>query len=382
MRVPGRIALFGLAIALSAALAASAADDPPPLLKPVAPQGNQVRVRAPLTPGYPKTMQLTAQVPKVAKGGKKTELVDVLVALDSMPNPSYVTAKKLESWGYVVPKNKEFVLPELLVPAAQVAPKPAKGGTDAVVRLTNIRLTVVDTPASGDDTIFFSDMSLSSSTLYQNGERAMEPRLSFGDKYLELTVPSAIVKRPGTDNFPTPPATASTDAKLAPAVGATTLRNGLPVFSYAAVNGQESYKLASGTTVPVNVVVASISNWDTGVVVTVGLARGCKVETNVGMPGATATGAEGKSEMVPGKIKELRLGFATGPGLKEKKDLVLKDVPVWVDKNVSEGLLYLGPKFMDTHVQDAVYAGGADGWKLYGRINQDLLFDIKTRKKP
>jgi hypothetical protein len=326
-------------------------------------------------------MQLAAQVHKAVKGTKKSELVDVVVAFDTMPNPSYVTAKKLESWGYTVPKNKEFLLPELLVTMAQVAPKPAKGGTDAVVRLTNLKLTVVDAPASGDDTVFFSDMSLSASTLYQNGERAMEPRVGFGGRYLELTVPSAIVKRPGTDDLPAPAVTADADAMLVPAVGPTTLRNGLPVFAYAAVNGQESYKLANGNTAPVNVVVASISNWDTGIVVTIGLARGCKVEMNAGMAGMTATGAEGKSEMVPGKIKELRLGLNTGAGLKEKKDFVLKDVPVWVDKNVSEGLLYLGPKFMDTHFKDAVYAGGAEGWKLHGRVSPDLLFDIKTRKK-
>jgi hypothetical protein len=379
MRVPGRLALFGLAVFLSVTLAAPAADEPAPLLKPITPTGGQLRVRMPVTPGYPKTMQLSAQVPR---GNKKSELIDVVVALDSLPNPSYITPKKLESWGYEVPKTKEFLLPELLLTMSQIAPKPSKGGTDVVVRLTNLKLTVVDAPASTDNTVFFSDMSLSATTLYQGGERAMEPRLSFEDKFLEMTVPAAIVKRPGTEAVQVPGVTTNTDAALVPAVGPTTVRNGLPVFAYAAVNGQESYKLANGTVVPVNVLVSSISNWEAGIVVTIGLARGCKVDMDMAAAGMTATGALGKSEMIPGKVKELRLGLYTGAGLKMQKDFVIKDVSVVVDKNVSEGYVYLGPKFMDTYFKDGVYAAGADGWKLHGRINPDLLFDIKTRKKP
>jgi len=102
-----RLAVLLPAAVVCAALAARA-DDPAPLLKPVAPAGGQLRVRLPVEPGFPKTMRFSAQVPN---GKKKSELLDVTVALDTLPGQSYITAKKLESWGYAVPKGKEFLLP-------------------------------------------------------------------------------------------------------------------------------------------------------------------------------------------------------------------------------------------------------------------------------
>ena len=378
MRVPPT--LFGLAVLCAAVVAAPAADEPPPLLKPVTPAGSSLRVRLPVTPGYPKTMQFTAQVPN---GKKKSEQLPINVAFDCLPNPSYVTAKKLESWGYEVPKNKEFLLPELFFTTAQIAPVPKKGqekGQDVVVRLTNIKRTVIDSPASSDNTIYNCDMSLSALAVYYGSERTIEPRLSFADKFLELTVPSTIVKRPGTDDTQIPEVTTTTDATLVPAVGPMVVK-GRPVFAYAAVNEQEAYKTANGTIVPVHVAVASINNWEPGIVLTMGLARGCKVEMDQAAVGKMGTGVESKTEMIPGKMKEFRLGLLTGPGLKVQKDLVLKDVPVVVDKNISEGGVTIGQKFIDTHFKDGVFAGDANGWKLHGRVNPDVLFDIKSRKK-
>jgi hypothetical protein len=374
MRVPPT--LFGLAVLLAAVVAAPAADEPAPLLKPVTPAGSSLRVRLPVVPGYPKTMQFPAQVPN---GKKKSDLLTISVAFDSLPNPSYVTAKKLESWGYEVPKNKEFLLPELFFTTAQIAPKPAKGH-DVVVRLTNIKLTVIDSPASSDNTIYNCDMSLSALAVYYGSERMIEPRLSFADKFLELTVPSTIVKRPGTEDTPVPEVSTTTDATLVTAVGPMVVK-GRPVFAYAAVNTQEAYKTANGTIVPVHVAVASINNWEPGIVLTMGLARGCKVEMDQAATGMMGTGVESKTEMIPGKMKEFRLGLLTGPGLKTQKDLVLKDVPVVVDKNISEGGVTIGQKFIDTYFKDGVYAGDANGWKLHGRVNPDVLFDIKSRKK-
>ena len=103
-----------------------------------------------------------------------------------------------------------------------------------------------------------------------------------------------------------------------------------------------------------------------------------------GASAGAGTSADTKTEMIPGKIKELRLGLYTGTGLKVQKDLVLKDLAVVVDKNASEGYVWLGPKFMETYFKDGVYACGTDGiWKLNGRCDPELLFDIKTRpKKP
>jgi hypothetical protein len=371
-----RLAVLLPAAVVCAALAARA-DDPAPLLKPVAPAGGQLRVRFPVEPGFPKTMRFSAQVPN---GKKKSELLDVTVALDTLPGQSYITVKKLESWGYAAPKGKEFLLPELFISAAQIAPKPAKGH-DTTIRLANLKLTVVDAPASTDNTIYFADLSLSSTTLYGGSDRTMEPRVSFGDKFLELTVPAGIVKRPGGSDAKITDVTGNADAKLAPVYGPMVSRGGLQVFGYAAVNGQETYKTPDGKVFPVNVAVSSITNVPSGVVVTLGLVRGCKIEVEPGGMAMGATGVEAKSEFVPGKIKELRLAVNTGPGMKTVKDIVIKDLPVLIDKNQSEGYMLIGQKFIDTYFADGIYAADANGWKLHGRAPTELLMEIKTRPK-
>ena len=392
MRIRSRLALLGLAVVFSAALVSSAADEPAPLLKVVTPAGTNLRVRIPVTPGFPKVVSFPAQVPN---GKKKSELMDVHVAYDALPNPSYISAKKLESWGYTVPKGaREFVLPELLITGAQIAPNPAnppKGakagnelkGSDVVIKLTNVKLTVVPEAAAKDDSIHFNDFSLSATSLFGNNERTMEPRLSFADKFLELTVPVANVKRPGTETVSAPEVSVSPDTKLAPAFGPTMMRSGLPVFVFASINGQDTYtKPDMKTIVPVNVSVSSITNMSDGVMVTLGLARGVKIEMEANAAGQMATGVEAKSEFIPGKIKELRLMLMTGPGMKTQKDLVIKDLPVMIDKNQSEGYMLIGQKFIDAYFTDGVYSNAGDGWKLHGRVNPELLFDIKTRKQP
>ncbi len=372
-----RLALLLSAVLVSLALGARAADEPAPLLKVTTPAGGQLRVRLPVEPGFPRTMRFTAQVPN---GKKKSELLNATVALDTLPGKSYITAKKLESWGYEVPKSKEFLLPELIISAAQIAPKPAKGH-DATVRLTNLKLSVIDNPASTDNTIYFADMSLCSTTLYQGSDRTMEPRVSFGDKFLELTVPAGIVKRPGTSDAKIPDVTGTADTKLAPVYGPMVTRGGLQVFGYATVNGQETYKTPDGKVFPVNVAVSSITNVPSGVVVTLGLVRGCKIEMDANGMAMGATGVDAKSEFVPGKIKELRLAVNTGPGMKTVKDIVIKDLPVLIDKNQSEGYMLIGQKFIDTYFADGVYAADANGWKLHGRAPAELLMEIKTRPK-
>ena len=388
MRVRNRLALLGLAVVLSAALT-SAADEPAPLLKPVVPPGNGLRVRIPATFGTAKVMSLSAQVPN---GKKKGELIDVTVAYSSLPEPSSVSAKRLEEWGYTVPKGlREFVLPELLIPASQIAPKPKEKdqkikekdkGSDVVVRLTNVKLAVVHDAASANGSIFFCDMCLSVNSLFLDRERTMEPRLSFGDKFMELTVPPTVVKRLGTDNLVPPEVTVSGDTKLVPVVGATTMRNGIPAFASASINGLDSYKLANGSSVPVRVAVSSIGNGIEGVTVTIGLARGVKIEVDQADTGMLAIGAEAKTVFIPGKIKELRLGVLTGPGLKTPKEFVLTDLPVLVDRSQSDGYLLLSQKFLDAHFADAVYANGGDGWKLHGRVDPELLFDPKPKIDP
>jgi hypothetical protein len=380
MRLQQRLALMGFVLILSAALL-SAADEPAPLLKAIAPAGGNVRVRFPISAGHPKPMTFSAQVPR---GKRKSELVDVVVAYDSTPNPSYVTAKKLESWGYDLPKGaKEFVLPELYISAAQIAPK-AKGGADVVLKMTNVKLTVVYNPGSTDDTVHTGDLCLSALAMFQNNERFVEPRLSFADKFIEMTVPGAtIAKRPGTDTVPIPDVSVSADAKLVPSMGVTTARGGSgPWFVWASIDGQDSYKTSDGKVIPVNCCVSSITNMPDGIQLTIGLARGVKIEMDEAGKEVNAVGVENKSGYVMGKIKELRIELMTGPGFKTKKDLVLKDQPVYVDRNVTEGYMSIGQRFMDKYVTNAVYAHPGDGWKLYGRISPEFLLDIKTRKKP
>jgi hypothetical protein len=377
MRARVRLAAVGLAAVLMAGLVSRAADDPAALLKPVTP-GGSVRVRFPVTPGFPNPMTFSAQVPKAKK---KSELVDIKVAFETLPGKSYVTAKKLESWGYDVGKLKEYFLPELYISATQLSPKPSKGA-DVTFKMLNVKLEVVHDAASKDDTIHQADISISSTTMFGTAERAVEPRVSFGDKFIEMTIPPAnVVKRPGTDAVMAPDVTASQDTKLQPSVGTMVVR-GFPVFTWASVDGQDAYKTPDGKMVPVNVGVSSISNMPSGVMVTLGLARGVKMEFDDAAAGVAAVGVETKSAFVPGKIKELRLEFAIG-AKKEKKDLVVKDIPVYVDKNISEGYVLIGQKFMDAYVTDAVYHNAGEGWRLSGRLSPDLLSDIKNRpKKP
>ena len=392
MRLRGRLAASVVAIVALVALM-PAADEPAaaPLLKEVKAGPGTLRVRIPVKPGFPDPMSFAAQVPRAKK---KSELIDVKVAFEVMPGQSYVTVKKLESWGYEPGKAKEFVLPELLVPATQVSPKPTKG-SDAVIRLSNVKLTVIADPASKDDTVHMADISLSSTTLFQYADRAADARTSFADKFIELTVPAATaVRRPGTDAVAAADVSVSPDGKLVPSVGSTVNRTipsdnpammrGMPVFTYAAVDEQDSYKTPDGKTIPVSVAVSTISNMPSGVMVTLGLARGVKIDFDAAAAGQAAIGVDMKSAFVPGKIKQLRLGLTVdkkAKGQKEQKDIVIKDIPVMVDKNISEGYLLIGQKFIDTYFIDGVYTNSSEGWKLHGRTNPELLFDIKTRKK-
>jgi hypothetical protein len=389
MRWCGRITLCGLLTVLAASLSAPAADGPDPLLKPLTPTGTQARVRLPTKGGFPDTLQFNAQVPH---GKNKGEVVDITVAVDTQPGKSFVAEKTVAAWGYEVPANKEFVLPELLVPAAQVAPA-RKGGRDVLVRLTNVKLHVVSPPADAKDQIYQCTIALSATDLYRGGEKAIEPRLSFGDHFLELTVPTAEpkktspppvlgLKRLSTDDFAAPEVTADATPGLVPVAAPTANRGGTPLLAYVAINGKDAYPLANKNLMPVNASVSGINNWNTGIVLSLGLARGCKIEFDENKRAGTGTGALAQTEMVEGKIKELRIGLVTGPGLKTQKDLVLKDVPVVVDKSVSEGMMWVGAKFIETHFKDAVYAAGADGlWKLHGRCDPEALADIKTRPK-
>lgn len=93
----------------------------------------------------------------------------------------------------------------------------------------------------------------------------------------------------------------------------------------------------------------------------------------------------GPGEIVPGKVKELRLALLTGVG-KVPKDFVLKDVTIHINDDKSQAFIWLGPRFVEEYFVDGVYGCGSDGvWRLHGRVKVELLQDVKTRapaKKP
>ena len=203
MRIPRRFALLTAAVAV-AALAASAADEPAPLLKPVTPPAERVRVRVQTSEEKSGFYHFAARIPKAK--GKKGETEEVAVAFECRPGKSYVTAKKWQSWGYEVGPNRTGVLPELVIPATQLAPKVSRG-LDVEVKIASVRLEIIE-PPGGADTVVGCDLLLAMNDLTRNADRAYEPRLYFADQFLEFTVPSGAVKRLGTGNEPPPVRTA------------------------------------------------------------------------------------------------------------------------------------------------------------------------------
>lgn len=359
-----------LAVFLAAAGAlAAAAEPPPPLVKPVVPAGTAVRARVPLAEDERTAVQLKAQI-----AGPKGKVIDVTVLLESLPQKGTVSLKKWKEWGFDVPANRVGVIPELIVPAAQVAPKPTKG-RDVELRLPNVKVDIVETPGGKDgDNVF--ELFLSLRDLTGGADKAFEPRVHFADKFLELTVPGTGVKRLNAGDATSPDPRATADDKRVPAVGAMQT-GGYPVFAFASVNGYTRYATPAGKTETVNVGVSTTSNHAApGILMTTSTARGCGVEMEK---------QPGEGEIVAGKVKELRLALLTGAG-KAPKDFVLKDVTVHVNDDRSQSFVWLGPRFVEEYFADGVYGCGSDGvWRLHGRVKAELLADVKTRapaKKP
>ncbi len=384
MRTLSRFALPGILAAVAIGTGSlqsplgAVPDEPMPLLKAVTPPGSSIRVRVPVdTSNMYTDAQIKAQVPKAK--GKKGDVIDVTVAFDTLPGKSAVSTKKWQSWGYDVPANKIGVLPEIIIPGTQLAPKVTKGGRDVEVRIPSISVEIVDPPKS--DLVYGCDLYLRMQDVTKNADRMFEPRFYFGDKTFEFTVSNNAVKRPGSgDQTPADPGMDS-DTSLVPVSGPMVIR-GAPVFSYASINGMQQYRLPDGKDQAVDVGVSSNTNWPGGIMMTIGTARGCgiEIENNKDL---TGTSAAFETTIAKAKAKEFRLSFLTGPGFKVQKDLVLKDVTVFVDKNNSGHFVWLGTKFMNEQFKDAVYTGGSDGsWRLVGRMKSDLLQDIKTRMPP
>jgi hypothetical protein len=346
-----------------------AADIPAPLVKPVTPTGTGVRVRVPVAEDKGTFMQFKAQIPKLQ--GKKGEMIDVKVALDTLSYMGKVNSKRWKAWGFEVPANGAGVLPELVIPAGQLAPKPAQG-RDVELRLVNMKLLVVE-PPGGQDEFEGCDFALSLRDLTGGADRAFEPRVYFADRFLELTAPGGAIKKLNTGDAPAPDP-ARPRGELVPALG--TLNAAAPAtFAFASVNGLTRYTTPTGKGETVNVAVAVLANYpEPGIVMSVNTARGC---------GVVLEKQPGDGELVPGKVKELRLGFLVGPGFKGQKDFVLKDVTVHVVDGKSQAFVLLGPRFVEKHFTDGVYGCGSDGvWRLHGRVKAEFFEDSKTRMPP
>src|SRR5579872_3895946 len=341
--------LYGALFAIAAGLMASAA--PPAesgqLLKPVVPPSTSIRVRIPVLEERTTTMQFKALIPKGPKAtGKKGDTIEVTVGIESLPGPSYVSAKHWESWGYEVTPNKTAVLPELTIPAAQIAPKASK--SDVQVKMPPMTLEIID-PPGGTETVRGCDLFLSIRELTKNNDRTFETRFYFQDKFLELTVPAGSVKRLGTGEEPPSDPSITQDPELVVVAGPTVIR-GSPVMAYSAVNGLTQYKTPDGKTERVNAGISSTNDWPMGVLMTMGTARGCGVELDQEKD-EKGLGATFETRVIKGKVKELRLGVMTGLGLKTQKDIVIQDLPVYVDKSNSGHFVWLGPRFLDAYLK-------------------------------
>ncbi|WP_439623850.1 hypothetical protein [Gemmata sp.] len=373
-RVPGSC-LLAAAVWLAVA---AAAQEPGPLLKPVVPPSSGTRVRVATSEEDPVFYHFAARVPDPKN---KDKSFDCTVAFDSLPSKAMVAAKKWKEWGFEVPANRTATLPELVVRGVQVAPRTTRG-RDVEVRLVNLKVEIIEPPKDGDK-VLLSDLLLPVNELTKGADKAFEPRMYFGDKFLEFTVSTGVVKKLGTgDDGPLPEPAVSPDKDLLPFAGPTVSYQGTPAFAFASVDGQQKYKLPDGKTETVNVGLSSTMNWPEGVLMTLGTARGLglTVEDAKDLKGL---GAGFDATVARAKVKEVRLAVLTGSGLKVPKDLVLKDLTVIVDKSNSQHFVWIGTRFLDANVTDAVYGCDSYGtWRLSGRVKPELLMDPKTRTPP
>lgn len=365
-----RFALIALLFALSAVV--TAADAPAPLVKPVTPASG-VRVRVPVEEDAKTFMQFKALIahPK-GKKGEKGETIAVKVMVDTLNSYPRVELKNWKAWGFEVPQNRIGVIPEIVISGAQLSPKPAKG-RDVEFRITNAKVTIVESAAGQDSVGGGCDILLGLRDITGGADRTSEPRVYFGDKFLELSAPNTSVKKLNTGEMSSPEP-AATAGDLVPTAGTLTGNTSAPVFAFASVNSHTRYTLTTGKIETVNVGVSSFANYEApGIAMTLNTALGCGVDMEK-LPRDGALGV--------GKVKELRLEMLTGTGFKVKKDFVLKDVTVLVSEDKTNAFVWLGPRFVEKYIADCVYGCGSDGvWRMHGRVKAELLEDTKTRMR-
>ena len=391
MRLLALLAMCGLSAVL-AGTASPAADSPDALLKPLAPAKNSARVRLPVTDAKTGPMRLAAQVPH---GKKKNEYIDITVAI-GLGDYSAVATKTLTDWGYTAKVGTKSPLLELRFPGVQIAPAvKEKDGSDVAPRLAGVSPEVVNPPADAKNKLYDADILLGEFDLYQIGGTIqagpagyaartanlpkLRPRLAFDDGFLELTVPGSALMRFKTSEGKLPEVTAAPAPGFVKVVAPTDPKR-YDAFVGAAVNNLKEYQ-QGGQTVPVNVVVSPLSNWPTGIVITAGVAHGCKADWKPNAAGQAAVGVQVNSAMVEGTLNEFRISFFVDGDSKKPMDFVLNKVPVMVDPGDTGSTIWLGPTFFATHFKDAVYAFDEKGvWKLHARCDEKKY--LQQPKKP
>lgn len=355
MHTPIRLAAAALLVGGALAVAA----DPPPLVAPVSPPGTAVRVRLPML-GKTATSSFKARIPEPK--GKTGGGADITLYVDTLFSGVTATTQQWKAWGFTVPADRNAVLPELVIPGGQLAPKPAKG-RDIEFRLTNVRVSLYEAPG-GDKGGITNTLTVPLGALTGGADRASEPRVHFADRFIELTAPAAAVKRLNTGDDKWPDLQSTTDEKLLPA---HVPLNGA-ALKFVSVNGLTQYTRPTGK---VEAVAGGLNiSGGSPIVMSVSVARGCGVELD--------------REVNPssGKVKELRLGPITGPGVKGAKDFVLKNVTVAINPGEDHSYIWLTSAFPEEYFKDGVYGCEPDGnWKLHGRVKPEHLDDLKNRNK-
>jgi hypothetical protein len=378
MRRAFGLVLLAAIVAMAPQLGATSAQPvKEPLLRAVTPPAGQFRVRIPLAEGNDKAIQMQARVPNPKAKGDRSEIT---VGLDTI-NRSMVTTKMLEKWGYSAPPGKPFVLPELLIAAHQLAPKPTKT-SDVFLRVTNLKLDVLEAAPDGGGQLFNADMILLLPDLLKVATRSAEPRFHLHERFLDLTVPPAAVRRPGTGLELMPEPDTPPDPKLAVIACPLNPTPGLS-FTSASINGIDTFQMPDGKIHRVTPLLSTGTHGGSGVVMTIGMARALKLDVDLTRDASPGMTTEKRVRVIEYKLKEFRVGVLTGPGLKTPQELVFTEFTIWIDVVDSDAGLWIGYPFITRYFKDAVLAISPDGTaKLHGRVDPEHIKEPRAKKKP
>ena len=185
--------------------------------------------------------------------------------------------------------------------------------------------------------------------------RPHEARFHFPDRFLDITVPPAAVKRPGLGDDPVPDPTPSDDPKLVPVACPLALTPGLS-FTGASINGLDTFLNQNAKPTPVTPYLASGTHGGAGIIMNLGMARALELDVGLTKDPVTGMSTGKKLRLVGYTLKEMRFAALSGPGLNTTEDLVFTDVPILVEVNESEPGMWIGYPFLVKHFKDGVLA--------------------------